>query len=299
MKGLLFGKVVGVLVLAAVCGILPAPVQAQAPGAGALTVTDHSGKEHKLTSWQFVTGVRRLSWPAEKSGGPVEVLEFSEGKGTPLKVRVLTLVPLESLRSLEFDPKKKTVTARVAGPDKDFVLEGVTGYVGVNVVALTAAADLGELGKAELKFQGGVARGIRSIQFSSPKPMAAVPKGRVAKITTTGSTGPILEVVDLQPAYRMLDKSWRLGSELLFQKTVHLPMDKIQGLSQVGDGTAPAGSLLFDVTLKDGNQQPLVLVEQRLDAKKRAEALVGVIGRVEAGYALVPLQRIGQLTFAE
>src|SRR5207302_10495079 len=119
-----------------------------------LIVTDANGKEHKLTTWKFTAGTKHVPWLAadgkDKSAGP-EMLEFTEGKGAPLKKRVLTYVPVTSVRSLEYDAKKNTVTLRVAcGPkeENDEVLTGVTGYVSVNLLTIEATADLGELGQA-------------------------------------------------------------------------------------------------------------------------------------------------------
>src|SRR5271155_2567016 len=74
-----------------------------------LTVIDQDGKEHTPKNWKFVAGTRKLTWlapAAEKepakgkkatAAGP-EALSVSEGE-YPLKKRVLTFVPVDSVRS--------------------------------------------------------------------------------------------------------------------------------------------------------------------------------------------------------
>jgi hypothetical protein len=283
------------------------------PGGGELIVIDNAGKERKLKQWKFVTGTRHLSWLAEpgqapqpevkgkaavrKAVGP-EALEFTEGKTTPLQKPVLTLVPLAHIRSIDFDNDKKTVTLRVAKTaDSDEVLHGVTGYVGINMVSVEAPADLGGLGEATLKFQGGVKQGVRSIRFPSPKPLSPLPAGRVAEViaATAGKGKDKLSAVDLQALYLYPDFSLRTSPTLLFQKTVKLDLSKIQKMTQVGHRTK--SGLVFDVTLKEGQQNPLVLIEHLDIAKGKAAFLQGLVGRVEVGYKLFPMQTIEEVRF--
>src|SRR5262249_27615199 len=105
-----------------------------------LIVTDANGKEHKLKTWKFTAGTRHLpcvSADGKDTSAGREMLEFSEGKGAPLKKRVLTYLPVASIRSVEYDAKKNSVTLRIAKSAKeedDEELHGITGYVGVNLL---------------------------------------------------------------------------------------------------------------------------------------------------------------------
>src|SRR5690242_13703947 len=97
----------------------------QAASSGVLIVIDEGGKEHKLNAWKFVAGTRPLGWltacartaegKKEHAGSAGAIaLEFRDDHSTDYEDGIVTLVPLERLRSLEFDQDKRTVTARVA-----------------------------------------------------------------------------------------------------------------------------------------------------------------------------------------
>src|SRR5207302_10267456 len=125
-------------------------------------------------------------------------------KGAPLVKRILTCIPLGSIRSIEYDAKKKTCTVRVATSAKeadDEVLQGITGYVGCNIVSIEATADLGELGQATVKYQGGVTNGIKAVRFSAPQPME-VAKGRAAVIKSASKAQEVFASVEPQALYR-------------------------------------------------------------------------------------------------
>jgi hypothetical protein len=312
--GRLLGLVLGCALLGGLAGREDAFAGGEPPGKGEsdmLVVVDNAGKEHKLKTWKFESGVRRLSWlaaaketpgkkgkPAVKGPAGPEALEFSEGTQPPLKKRVLTLVPLESIRAINFDTKKKRVTVHVVHSDKaddDEVLTGLTGYVGVNHLSLTAEADLGDLGMAKKKFQGGVSKGIRSIRFPAPKPVAAVGEGRPAKVAAGSQGKTIHQIVDLQPLYRFGDGGARLHPTLYFEKTVKIEVDTIAKLTRVGSGEA--GGLTFDVLLKDGKQNPLILIDKIGSLDGRPAQLEGLVGRVSAGYKLVPMAGFGEIQF--
>src|SRR5262245_13867568 len=184
-------------------GAAPAGEKAGPDNQGTLVVIDANGKELKVKNWKLTKGTKHLSWlaPADEGkdkgkkqppAGP-EALEFVEGKLPPLKKGVLTYVPLTSVRGIDFDGAKETMTVRVAKSDKeadDDILVGPTGYVGINQVAITAVTDLGELGQAAVEFHGGVDRGIRGLRFPSPKPIEALPEGRAAVIKQTSKKYP-------------------------------------------------------------------------------------------------------------
>jgi hypothetical protein len=320
VSGKRFGVVLGVGLLAGVFG-LSAPRAGddkKAAGAGPLVVVDHAGKEHRLKTWQFVGGTRRLTWlappaaapeqPAKKGkkGGAAraltgpEALVFTEGKSAPLVNAVRTLVLLEHIRAIEFDAKKGLVTVRVVTGDKaedDLVLTGVTGYVGVNVLAIEAEADLGELGTATAQFQGGVANGVRSVRFPAPKPAPAAPV-RPDRVTTRDKGKTVHHVLELRPLYRLADGTSRTAPTLLFRKTLKLDVTKIDQMTQVG-GEGKAGGLNFEVTLKGGKQAPLVLLSSMADFQVEGQraTLEGLVGREPAGFKLFPPAVIAAVQF--
>src|SRR5262249_27224364 len=214
------------------------------------------------------------------------------------KRRVLTWIPLASLRSIEYDAKKETVTVRVATSDKeadDVVLEGVTGYVGTNIVGIEAMTDLGELGQAKVLFQGGVSRGVQSLRFSAPKPMEPVPAGRAAAVKQASKNQPGFTAVDLQPLYVVPGGALQTSPHLYFQETVKLDLAKVEKLTQIGSG---GGN--FDVLLKGGQQNPLVLIDRpRAPDGKSEWQLEGLVGRFPGGYRLFPMTTIGELRFED
>src|SRR5438128_1743779 len=88
---------------------------------GTLVVVDAAGKEQKLKAWKFVAGTRHLSWlatpvPAKECddkepakgdkpkppAGP-EALEFREENSTTFRNGILTFVPLDRLRAIDYD----------------------------------------------------------------------------------------------------------------------------------------------------------------------------------------------------
>jgi hypothetical protein len=286
----------------ACCGALPAGDQAET---NVLTVTDKDGKEHKPKNWKFVTGTRKLSWlaPADTepakgkkaaTGGP-EVFVVSEGE-YPLKKRVLTFVPVDSVRSIEFDPSAKKVTVRVAISAKeedDVKIEGATGYQNTNTFAVEAVTDLGDLGQATVRFQGGGEKGVKSFRFASPKPMGPLPTGRSGKIKQQDTKLPTFRFVDLQPLYVAAGGQERTLPHLYFKETVKVDLAKIEKM--VGD------KLDFTLTLTGGKEQPpLVLLERAKDADGTGTLqLEGLVGRGIVGWRLFPMITVGELTFED
>src|SRR5579872_3738653 len=90
------------------------------PDGKMLVVTDGNGKEHKLKTWKFTSGTRKLSWlaaadkeadpkdkpdgketaqpkappKAQPAAGP-EALEFREENSTNFREGIMTFVPLD------------------------------------------------------------------------------------------------------------------------------------------------------------------------------------------------------------
>jgi hypothetical protein len=307
----LAGGLAAMLVLSAA---LPA-ADPPAPSEGALVVIDGAGKEQKLKSWKFVLGTRRLSWLAPapaKDGddkeppegnrkaapaGP-EALAFRDEHSTspPLLVGVLTLVPLDRLRAVEYDDANG-VTVRVATgdkPDAEEALTGTTKYQGINKLTIEAEVDKGDLGVAEVKYLGGVRNGIRGLRFPAAKG-APAKEGRPATVTTGEKQKYTDKVLDLQPLYEFADKREVLLPTLMFKKTLKLDVGKVHKLRAAGEGKEAEGPE-WGVTLKGGEEETLTLLEKvTLDGKPAV--LQGLVGRVPVGYRLYPVQTIAEVVF--
>ncbi|HEY7424301.1 MAG TPA: hypothetical protein VH682_08750 [Gemmataceae bacterium] len=279
---------------------------------GTLVVVDSAGKEQKLKAWKFTEGVRRLGWLAKPSDGKdasdKEKKDVPKGKRaapapagpealalrteTAIKYAqgVLTLIPLDQLRSLDYDNEMDTVTARAAaGTDNPEMLVGTTKYKRINKLVIEAEVDKGELGVAEVKYLGGYPRGIRGVRFPAPKAAPPVPEGRrVLVVSDEGEKKTTHKVVDLLPLYRLADGSEKLLSMLAFKKTLKLDVGKIKKVVAVGDG--------WQVTLKDGGDETLTLLEMVPFEGKQAR-LLGFVGRVPVGYKLFPAAGIAEITF--
>src|SRR5690242_4693554 len=104
-------------------GPLSAGEAGKKPAAGVLVVVDNAGKEVKLSNWKFLTGTRKMTWLAAagkskakgKEGeeevpvGP-EALEFRDENSTTFKDGILTLVPLASIKKIDYDLENRKVT---------------------------------------------------------------------------------------------------------------------------------------------------------------------------------------------
>ena len=111
------------------------------------------------------------------------MLEVRELDSTTLAEGVLTFVPLDRLRALDYDAKKELVklTAATGPKDADTVtLTGSTGYKNTNRPTIEGHVDKGT---EKLTFLCGVEKGIKSAKFPVAK-VAAQPKGRSALLTT-------------------------------------------------------------------------------------------------------------------
>jgi hypothetical protein len=291
------------------------PARAGPKAAGGLVVTDSAGKEHKLKTWKFVTGTQRLSWlaagagnkaekdpqkAAGKAAGP-EALVFRGEKSTDLLEGIVTFILLDRIRAIEYDAEKKTVTVRVAKPgdkgDAEEVLTGSTRFKGENKLTIEAESDLGELGLAAVKFQGGVPKGVKTIRFPTPRAPAAAAASRTARVTDVDKK--VHPVADLQPLYRLAGDSQRLLPTLLFKKTVKIDLGKIKKLAFVDSGDKQGGGLDYEVTLHDDKSHTLTLLNRVSPLDGKAALLEGFVGRVDAGYQFFPLRASPNQVFSE
>lgn len=286
------------------------------PATTGLVVVDAAGKEQKLKSWKFVAGTRHLGWlapapardkddkPPEKparagakpqpvAAGP-EAVEFRDENSTTLKNGVLTLLLPQHLRSLQYDGEKQTVTAHVAAGEKadaDLAFTGPTKYQGINKITIEAEVDKGDAGIAEVKYQGGSAKGVRAIRFPAPKAPPEV-KGRPAFVTVEDEGKSHTDAVsDLTPLYRFEDGSERLLPTLMFKKTLKLDVGKISHIKAEGrgeDGTE------CRVATKDGEEQTYTLLKTAtIDGK--AATLEGLVGTIRGGYKLYPAATLSEM----
>lgn len=286
---------------------------------GTLTIISANGKEQQLKGWKFIEGVRNLTWlakpapkeekkpeakPGEKPAprtlrdrGPL-ALVFREASSTLFREGVLTLIPLSSLRSLDYDYENKKVTARVATSDKkeeDMVLTGSAAeYVGINTISIQAEVDKGELGVAEVKYRGGVKGGIKGLRFESPAPLKA-PEGRTASVTILNQGEKVTtKVHDVHALYRVgLASQEKLSRLLFFRKTIRIGLDKLQMIKSA-DKTGKEWSM----TLMNGDEETFTLLQPaKLDGQ--SAFLQGLLGRTKAGYKLYPLHTVAEVTFTE
>lgn len=319
----------GPLRLIALCGLawlgLLSAAEPEPAKSEPITVIDGAGKEHKLKTWKITIGTRPLGWlapavekkePEEKKepdkkdtvkpkaklrapAGP-EALEFREEGSTNFVDGILTLIPLERIRAIDYDTDTDGVSVTVATGEAhggDVVLKGTTKFRGINKLTIEAEVDKGELGIAEVKFQGGVSKGgIRGVRFPAAKAPAKAAEGRGAAISTTDKKdkGPF-KVTELQAFYRLSDGSERLMPNVYFKKTLKLDLAKLEKIQKV-EGEKEEG-LQWSVKIKDGEEHTLSLLTHVPDDKQ--VQLEGLLGRVPAGYRLFPIGLIAEIDFAE
>jgi hypothetical protein len=270
-----------------------------------IVVPPSGAKELKLVDWRFVQGTRQFSLteaapvkPKSKAPELPEYLEFREDKSTTYEKGILTLVPLTSIRKINYDREKKTVAVVVVtAGDKDETLAGATRFIGINKITIEADALLDGLGAATVKFNGGVDKGLHSIAFPGPKAVAA-PKGPVTTIIAEDKDKSKHAAFELQPLYQV-DGQHRVLPYLMFKKTVKIDLDKIASMRFVPAEDKKKASHDFEVTLKDGAKHTLTLLTKIDLSEKKSASLEGLIGRVPAGYKLFPPHTIHELYVGE
>ena len=278
---------------------------------GTLLVLDAAGKEQKLKTWKFTEGVRRLGWlsPVKADDAGKDKKAAAKGKRQPttgpeaLAIRtemeieylegVLTLIPLEHLRSIDFDNEMGALTAQVGEGDAAEKVAGSTKYKRINKLVIEAEVDKGDLGIAEIKYLGGVPRGIRGVRFPAPKAAPPLPQGRRVLVVSADGKSKTSQhkVVDLMPLYRLPDGSEKLLPTIMFRKTLKLDVGTIKKI--VAAGGDQGG---WQVTRKDGEEETLTLRETMPYEGKEAR-LLGFVGRVPVGYKLFPVSAIAEITF--
>lgn len=293
---------------------LAAENKPKATESSVLVVVDAAGKEQKLKTWKFTEGIRRLGWLAsaktadssddagkdkqaapkgkqQPSSGPEALvlraemeIEYADG--------VQTLIPLTHLRSIDFDNEMETVTAQVGEGETAEKIAGSTKYKRINKLVIEAEVDRGDLGIAEVKYLGGVPRGIRSVRFPTSKALPPLPQGkRVLVVSADGRSKTTQhKVVDLLPLYRLPSGGEKLLPTIMFRKTLKLEVGKIKKIVAAGDNGA------WQVTMKDGGDETLTLLET-IPYEGQSARLLGFVGRVPVGYKLFPASAVAEITF--
>ena len=254
----------------------------------------------KLDDWRFTTGTRPFSItgdvPMKAKGGAAgsEYLEFREEKSTTYQNGILTLIPVESIRTMDFDRDKKAVSVIVAtAGDGADTLIGSTKFLGINRFTIEGESILDGLGAASVKFHGGADKGPRSFAFANAKPVAEA-KGPVVDVIATDKVKHSIR--ELQPLY-VVDGAHRALPYLMFKKTVKIDMDRIASLRSVTSDDKKGGSIDYEVTLRDGAKHTLILLTKIELDKGKTATLEGLVGRVPAGYKLFPLHTIQEVQF--
>lgn len=264
-----------------------------------LVVPPAGGKEVKLVDWRFAQGTRHMNLEDEKakSKGP-EYLEFREDKSTTFQEGILTLVPVASIKKIDYDREKKTVAlTALTADDKELKLTGATRFIGINKITLEAEAILEGLGAATVKFKGGADDGLHNITFPSPKAVAQA-TGTPARVVAVDKEKSKHTALDLMPLYHV-DGGHRVLPYLMFKKTVKVDMDKLIGLKFVPSEDKKKISYDYEVVLKDGAKHTLTLLTKIDVGTKKSATLEGLIGRVAAGYKLFPLHTIQELRIGD
>lgn len=267
-----------------------------------LIVPPAGGKEVKLVDWRFTLGTRHFSLtetpPKSKDKGP-EFLEFREEKSTTYRNGILTLVPLASVKKIDYDREKKTVTCiALNDAGEPVTLVGSTKFTSSNKLTIEAEAVLEGLGNATVKFHGGVDKmGLQSVAFPAPKPAEKV-KGAAGVVTADDKEKSKHTAYDIQPLY-LVDGQYRVAPYIMFKKTVKVDMDKLAGLRYVPPEDKKKASNDYEVTLKDGAKHTLSLLTTVELDKKKSMTFVGFIGRVPVGYKLFAVDAIYEFRAGE
>ncbi len=282
---------------------------------------DSGDKEHKLKGEKWRAGIRHLNWLAakepvkqmepgeepKKGKAPAKVapirptvgpiaLEFREIPSTTFVNGVVTLIPVDRLRSLEYDSAKKTVAARVATGDNpaEITFTGSTQYKGINQVVLEAEVDRGVLGIAALKFHGGTPTGGFKKATFPVRMVEPLKMERPASVTILHEKKKVTQrVSDLQPLYQLADGTDVVAPALLFKKSLKVDLANVRKLV----GSEPGQiETTFDVTLRDGSTETLTALNHvKLDGK--AATLIGFVGKVPGAWKVYPLHTILELEF--
>ncbi|MFO0864254.1 MAG: hypothetical protein U0744_06295 [Gemmataceae bacterium] len=291
---------VGMWMLASAMGLLSlgAATGQEKKDSEVLLVADAGGKETALAHWKISLGAEALPWAEVGKGKPgrEEWLAFRDDGSTSYVNGIVTYLPIRSLRRIDFDDVKKSVTVVVAGA-KDATLSGTTKFKGINKLTVEGEADLSGLGKAVVKFHGGQPKGISMVRFPMPKPAESVMNGRSAVVLANDKEKPKHQAFDLKALYKV-GSSHQTADVLWFKTSVKIELEKIASMKRVESQDKKNAENAFEVLLKDGAKHTLILQEAPMIDGKAAK-LVGLYGHASVGWKLFPAHTIAELTFEE
>src|SRR5262249_27056583 len=122
----------------------------------------------------------------------------------------------------------------------------------------------------------------------------AGPPGRPAVVVSADGTLKRTHVVhDLLPLYQLASEEDRLVPTLMFKKTLKIDVAHIKKISVSGD---EGDETAWQVVQKDGDDSTLTLLPS-LPLDGKPAQLLGLVGRVPAGYKLFPVRRIAEVHF--
>jgi hypothetical protein len=265
-----------------------------------MALTDAKDKVHKVTEWKFLSGTRRLGWLADEMGkkkdGP-EAFVLREVTKINYKAGVETLIPLPRIRKLTVESDLDLLTVFVTvDKDEEAKLSGTTKYKNINWFTLETEVDEGDKGVASVRFQGGSLKGnVKSISFPAAK-VGPLERGRPAAVQTADDNiKETHKVSDLMALYALRGGKEMLSPVLMFKKTLKLDVNKLASIESAGQGGREVVWKVKDKA-KDAEERTLTLLDEGiLDGKD--VTLLGLVGKVPAGYKLFPPQRITAIHF--
>jgi hypothetical protein len=265
---------------------------ALADDAEPIPLVDSTGKEIKLTNVKWTAGVRRLAYLADPKGttdeakkGPL-ALEIREPLSTTFQKGVVTLVPLSSVESVNYDYQKLKMSVAVKGQPE---VGGTLQFQGINVIRLD-----GKSGDRAAKFTGGVPKdGFRSISFpgAMPLPPRAGGSSWSVRIVQPKEKDPTLTVRNIRALYVFPGGIEKRMDALPVRKGEPLQLkDKIKKVEFLAVDTNTMMAVL-EATIEGGVER-IIAVPLTLEQEKRTGMLTGLLGEVDAGWKLFPLHAI-------
>jgi hypothetical protein len=264
---------------------LPAPTEA--------TVTDAEGKEVKVTGLKLTVGTRRLNWLADPNGttddakkGPL-ALEVREPHSTTYAKGVVTLVPVAAVESIKYDYDKQVASYTVKGLAEP--LAGTLQFKGINVLGFGGTVD----GKMTTFSGGAFTKGnIKAVAFADAKPLPARKAGLpwLVQIDQPKAMNPTLKASNFKFLYQFPGGVEELRDAGTVRKGEPLKLD---------DSVKAYTSLAVDVNagmvaaeVQVGDAEKVVLIPLRVEQDGKTGTLVGLLGEVDAGWKLFPLETI-------
>ncbi len=263
--------------------------------ADSVIVITPNGKEAKVEGFRFLRGTRTLPWlqSAEKKETPSEYLEFREEKSTTFENGIVTLVPIKSLKKVEYDTEKKTVHLVVHGSDqREIKLQGPTKFVNLNKVVVEGNISLEGVGSAHVKLQGGTVKdGLKGFRYE-PTTAVASPKDAPITVIAADKEKSSHRVHHLAALYQVGKGPPRVMEKLHFKTTVKLPLNDITDFKHVATDLKK-NSNEYAVTMKDGTTLNLMFLS-KVDVDGQSAQFVAFVGQVDVGYKWFPLHTIAE-----